>query len=160
MVSNMCDKDFLLKYGSGVIFGFFLATLLFFGAIQYYAGIFYDDLVVLQPALETAYNITHSEKYANIADLISNPLITDTVPQVSSIVDVMSNAKLISEKSLDIVGVTMGALEISTPVMVVSVVMIVVSFVIAGRAKKESTVVHAPQQAMTKRKKTRRKKRR
>lgn len=131
------------KFLSGFLIGFFLAAAIMFGFIQVALGPSYGELKQAEQYAQGVYLITHSGAFAsvqgfvsainNAADTISAiPLVGAAVnvvqvPQYAqSISLILEASKSLSESTLMLIRFNIGLLEMSGPVLLISVAMIAV----------------------------------
>lgn len=129
------------KFYAGLLVGFFLAFAMVFGFVQASLAPYYNEIKEIKPEVDMAYKATHSEKYADVRALIVNvksaseslaalPLIGGGVDALGvqnyaqQAVDLMDNAKGISEGMVPLVDTALGAIEVSAWAFWVSLVLV------------------------------------
>lgn len=134
-----------MRFGSGFIVGFFLATLLAFSLVQVSLGPYYEDLKTVRPYVEAAYNVTHSELYWDIQDFVvfmgdAAPLIS-SIPFIGSSVDtsefqeysrelveLMEATASISEKTPPLLDFALSVIEVTPFAIALSFIMVLAGF--------------------------------
>jgi hypothetical protein len=161
----------MVRFASGFLVGFFLATLLAFAFVQLSMGPYYGDLLSAREYMQEAYEITHSELYSGALDFIGlrgemGPAIS-SIPFIGSAIDtsgfeeyseaaseLMIFAREISEKLGPSIGLWISVLEAAPFMMGFSALMIILGtallFLPGGKqapVEKEGTKGRSPKGA-------------
>jgi hypothetical protein len=132
-----------MRFASGFLVGFFLATLLAFGFVQVQLGPYYGDLKSVQPYVQSAYEITHSGMYAGAVDFVSTLNETasalSAIPFIGSSInatefseypravgELMLSAKSMSEKLAPTLGLWISIIEVAPFMVAFSLFMMLV----------------------------------
>jgi hypothetical protein len=129
------------KFYAGLLVGFFLAFAMVFGFVQASLAPHYNEIKEIKPDVDMAYKATHSEKYSDVRALIVNvksaseslaalPVIGGGIDALGvqnyaqQAIDLMDNAKGISEGMVPLVDTALGAIEVSAWAFWVSLVLV------------------------------------
>ncbi len=139
------------KTVGGFLIGFFLAVFIMMAAIKVEVGPLEPELRFAQSATQIVYDITHGSTYGDItslaqyvnktADKLSNvPLIGNLLPNevsatTASAVLLLTNAKASSESTLNSLQFTIFLLQISVPMMIVSVIFLAIGGYLIAKEK-------------------------
>ncbi|GEM_PF-1045782 len=141
------------KFYAGLMVGFFLAFSMVFGFVQVNLGPYYKDIVAIKPAVDEAYQVTHSEKFADVRGLVVDvkaaseklatlPIIGDGISSLGiqdyaqQAIGLMDNAKDISEGMVPLVNNAILAIEVSAWALWVSLILVLAGIYSAYGGKK------------------------
>jgi hypothetical protein len=129
------------KFCYGVLVGFFLASSLLFGTIQFAMGPSYNQLVSVQSYAKTTYDITHSSTYSNVQAFVANvdqsanqiaamPFIGGIVNRAEiptytkAVYDILQGRKDLSDIELRAINTQIQLIQLSLPLLLVSLAIV------------------------------------